>query len=621
MKATRTVPLAPADAEFFGAARLRAARMQPYLASAVFSLIPVPVPGYGTFGVDRWWRVYVDMDQARAWGVEATAAVLLHEANHVLRDHQWNLAGDAAINDGLLADGLPLPDPVLPSTLALDPGGLEETYFRQLGERAAVSTSVECGSGSGGERLPVELDDDTDEPAVDDVDATAIRRGVAHEVTAAQVQGIRVSPGLALWAKALLTPQVSWRSLLRSAVGRPLRAAYGRRHPTWQRPDRRGDSRPDFPSPGSYRERPEVAVVIDTSASMSTRHRMRPARRLAPTHPSPGPARTHRRGWHRPPGRDRCRCRAPARANGHRSAHRRVDAVARGGSGTVVPRRCGDRRPGPAPGRPRHRRDPDRRAMTTETRTRVDDRVRSLLGDDHLPECPHARGCDVDDCDWCRWAVVTPEMTTLLDVGTDARRLARSDVLATVPGVVAAAQLFDLFDGVDIAGVDVASARQTTALVRDDTSRHLDDLDRQVRDATRPGGPVDERCRRTAGAIAAASLQAGNDPALVASLPPPVRACLDELARSVSGGVQLSSVLPVVEHLHWRGMPELASQPEWSRRPNPGADHLVRQRQLSASGVQTGFGGSFRSTGMSHSSTPGEPPVGIPRRRAVFARP
>ncbi|HMS11720.1 MAG: VWA-like domain-containing protein [Microthrixaceae bacterium] len=286
MKATRTVPLAPADAEFFGAARLRAARMQPYLASAVFSLIPVPVPGYGTFGVDRWWRVYVDMDQARAWGVEATAAVLLHEANHVLRDHhgradragvtsashhRWNLAGDAAINDGLLADGLPLPDPVLPSTLALDPGGLEETYFRQLGERAAVSTSVECGSGSGGERLPVELDDDTDEPAVDDVDATAIRRGVAHEVTAAQVQGIRVSPGLALWAKALLTPQVSWRSLLRSAVGRPLRAAYGRRHPTWQRPDRRGDSRPDFPSPGSYRERPEVAVVIDTSASMSTR--------------------------------------------------------------------------------------------------------------------------------------------------------------------------------------------------------------------------------------------------------------------------------------------------------------------------------------------------------------
>ena len=75
--------------------------------------------------------------------------------------------------------------------------------------------------------------------------------------------------------------------------------------------------------------------------------------------------------------------------------------------------------------------------MTTETRTRVDDRVRSLLGDDHLPECPHARGCDVDDCDWCRWAVVTPAMPTLLDVGPDARRPARPDVRAPVPGVVA----------------------------------------------------------------------------------------------------------------------------------------------------------------------------------------
>lgn len=278
--------MAPADSEFFAAARLRAARMQPYLASAVFSLVPVPTPGYGTFAVDRWWRVYVDMDQARAWGVEATAAVLLHEANHVLRDHhgraeragvtaashhRWNLAGDAAINDGLHSDGLPLPDPVLPSTLALDPGGIEESYFRQLTERAAVRPRPKCGSGSGGERLPVELDDDSDEPGVDEVDATAIRRGVAHEVAAAQVQGVRVSPGLALWAQALLTPQVSWRTLLRSEVGRPLRGAYGRRHPTWHRPDRRGDARPDFPSPGSYRERPEVAVVIDTSASMSMR--------------------------------------------------------------------------------------------------------------------------------------------------------------------------------------------------------------------------------------------------------------------------------------------------------------------------------------------------------------
>ena len=285
MSSTRTAPLTPADQEFFAAARLRAARMQPYLASAVFSLLPVPAPGYGTFGVDRWWRVYVDMDQARAWGVEATAAVLLHEANHVVRDHhgradragvtpgthhRWNLAADAAINDDLLAEGLPLPEPVLPSSLDLDPGGLEETYFRRLTIVAAAAHEVECGSGAGGTPLPMELDDDDqDSQRVDEVDANAIRRGVAHEVAAAQQQGVHVSPGLALWAQTLLAPQVSWRTLLRSAVGAPLRGVYGRRRPTWHRPDRRGECRPDFPSPGSVRERPEVAVVVDTSASMT----------------------------------------------------------------------------------------------------------------------------------------------------------------------------------------------------------------------------------------------------------------------------------------------------------------------------------------------------------------
>ena len=179
-------------------------------------------------------------------------------------------------------------------------------------------------------------------------------------------------------------------------------------------------------------------------------------------------------------------------------------------------------------------------------------------------------------------------MTTLVDVGHDARRLVRSDVIDTVPGIVAAARLYELFADVDLTAVDVGSARELTARVGDDTERQLDVLGRSVRQATRPGGPVDERCRRTAGAIAATSLQSAADPSLVASFSPSVRASLDELARSVSGGVQLSSLLPVIEHVHWRGMPDLSSQPEWARRPAPGADHAVRQLQVAASGVQPG---------------------------------
>ena len=75
--ATGVPPLGPADAELFAAARLVAARQQPYLAAALFALVPVAQPGLGTFAVDKYWRVYLDMDAARRWGVPAAAAVLV----------------------------------------------------------------------------------------------------------------------------------------------------------------------------------------------------------------------------------------------------------------------------------------------------------------------------------------------------------------------------------------------------------------------------------------------------------------------------------------------------------------------------------------------------------------
>ena len=84
---TRIAALTRADAELLAAARLRAARDQPYLAAALFAMVPVSAPGFGTFAVDPWWRLYVDMDTARSWGMASTAAVLVHEAHHLLRNH------------------------------------------------------------------------------------------------------------------------------------------------------------------------------------------------------------------------------------------------------------------------------------------------------------------------------------------------------------------------------------------------------------------------------------------------------------------------------------------------------------------------------------------------------
>lgn len=288
---TSTRRLDADDAAFVAAARLRAARDQPYMAAALFAMVPVSTPGHETFSVDARWRLYVDMATAREWGVAGTAAVLLHEAHHLVRDHHrravdagaleadahnlWNYAADAAINDDLVADGQPLPDPLLPHHLDAPPHRTEEWYFEALLQRVERQRSRPCGSGAGGARLEIELDDDaTDHEGpvggLDDVDAVAVRRAVAHSVLSSD-QTHTPSPGLQRWADELLHPQVQWRTLLRAAVRREVRAITGEPHPTWSRPDRRANAWPDVLRPGVRRCSAEVAVVIDTSGSMTRR--------------------------------------------------------------------------------------------------------------------------------------------------------------------------------------------------------------------------------------------------------------------------------------------------------------------------------------------------------------
>ena len=104
------------------AARLVAVEHAPYLAHALFSTQPVAAEGLGTFAVDRGWRLYVDPVTLVDWGPALAGGVLVHEIGHLVRahaeradalgadyDHQrWNFATDAAINDDLLAAGVPL---------------------------------------------------------------------------------------------------------------------------------------------------------------------------------------------------------------------------------------------------------------------------------------------------------------------------------------------------------------------------------------------------------------------------------------------------------------------------------------------------------------------------------
>lgn len=168
---------APTEAEdwIYRIASMLAVQRMPYLASIVYNLRPVAAPGLGTVGVDRRWRVYIDFDKIELdpradepaegkWSKFEFSAVLLHEANHVLRDHAdrgdihgvglpdrlaWNVAGDACINDDLdeclTGSNLALPaDGIRSASLGLDPGQTTEWYYDKIRGQFAPPSCPAC---------------------------------------------------------------------------------------------------------------------------------------------------------------------------------------------------------------------------------------------------------------------------------------------------------------------------------------------------------------------------------------------------------------------------------------------------------------------------------------------
>lgn len=310
--ATRVRPLTRVEHDAFRLARLVAAERMPYFMAALFAAHPLAAEGLGTFAVDRHWRLYMDpalLLGDDAWPKPIAGCVLLHEVGHLIRDHAgrasaldqphhhkvWNLAGDAEINDDLLAAGADLPDdPITPEALGLPPNGLAEDYYARLlptEEQEAPGAAREadddgCGSGSGGAPVSAEVgvdatlrgaDDDGcgsgsggAVPAVSEAEAVMVRRRVARSVhDHAQAKGRGDVPaGLSRWADdTLAPPTVPWARLLRARVRRAIARYAGRTDYTYSRPSRRhirGVITPSMRGP-----RVTVSVVIDTSGSMS----------------------------------------------------------------------------------------------------------------------------------------------------------------------------------------------------------------------------------------------------------------------------------------------------------------------------------------------------------------
>jgi predicted metal-dependent peptidase len=294
-------PLTGPERDAFRLGRLVAAERAPYFMHALFAVAPLADPGLGTFAVDAGWRLYMDPELLLSqWDSSTVAAVLLHEIGHLIRDHAaradvlpaphhhlaWNLAGDAEINDDLIAAGVPLPDGVVtPAALGCSDGDLAETYYAHLVPPDSGSQRFDpillddgspgCGSGSGCPPVPGELptgialDDATAQP-LSPAEADLVRRRVAYDVqTAEQAKGRGTLPaGLTRWATAVLTPPtVPWERLLRAAVRRAVADRAGRVDYTYSRPSRH--RQPNIIKPAMRAPSINVSIVVDTSGSMT----------------------------------------------------------------------------------------------------------------------------------------------------------------------------------------------------------------------------------------------------------------------------------------------------------------------------------------------------------------
>jgi predicted metal-dependent peptidase len=276
------------EARLLTAARLVAVEHAPYLAHALFAVRSIAAEGLGTFATDRTWRLYVDPTVLRTWGPAQSAGVLVHEISHLVRahaeradvlgadyDHQrWNVATDIAVNDDLVAAGIPLPrGAIVPGLFGLDEGGIEEGYYALLAQQSRVAFGSDscCGSGAGDPRAAWELDpSDPAAPGVGAADASITRRRVAEAVREYDQRRSRGSMpgGWQRWAEsALAGPTVPWRRVLASAVRRAIAHVAGCSDYTYSRPGRRRI--PRVVTPAMRRPFVTVAVVIDTSGSMA----------------------------------------------------------------------------------------------------------------------------------------------------------------------------------------------------------------------------------------------------------------------------------------------------------------------------------------------------------------
>jgi predicted metal-dependent peptidase len=268
------------------AGRLWAGSHFPYLASGLFGAQVLAKPGIATVAVDEGWRMHADPELTVTWTPAQLGSVLVHHVSHLLRAHgeralaagitpddarTWIRGADAEINDDLVPAGLELPGrPILPGDLGAEDGLLAEQYFTAGREDADTQAQpdwdLDCGSGADGWGRDWDL---SGPPALSPWQARLLCRQVAQDCVRHAREAGNVPAGLLRWAEQTLQPAVDWRRVLAAELRRAVADTAGAVDYSYRRPSRRASVAGSVVLPALRRPVPEVAVVCDTSGSMT----------------------------------------------------------------------------------------------------------------------------------------------------------------------------------------------------------------------------------------------------------------------------------------------------------------------------------------------------------------
>ena len=286
-------------------ARYIAVRKAPYFAHALFRTPIITTPAVPVAAMDMHGRMYINPQVVKEWTPEHIATILVHEMFHLLNEHfdrkgardqkRWNIATDMEIANMLRTMDFRLDTPtghIIPEQYDLPDDLLAEEYYERLtdgsdngdtdgdgngggngNENNGGSSSGgghPSGSASDGTEKPWELPpDNAEHPGLNDTEQELLRREVAHALEQHYKDRGDIPAHLERLVKCYKKrKEVNWRELLRRHVKRALTVTGHGDHYTYRRPNRR-HAGSQFIFPSLARVRPEVAVVIDTSGSMS----------------------------------------------------------------------------------------------------------------------------------------------------------------------------------------------------------------------------------------------------------------------------------------------------------------------------------------------------------------